>query len=188
MGAKRDFSCCILHTPLRDKSDIWNRLGAESSVNWFRKEHISQNWYPKFEQFDWLISKLILLWPNQNTFKFGKLVFYEINEQMILPPRYIRSKKKSKQKKHQQRRSTWRVLNRRITLNFKIIATSFLDDVIMLPWKLQDTDRAGGGGGAVFEASMTIRILNMWLFSTLKNGMGKLNYFAWYFKKQFNEL
>ena len=143
MGAKRDFSCCILHTPLRDKSDIWNRLGAESSVNWFHKEHISQNWYPKFEQFDWLISKLILLWPNQNTFKFGKLVFYESNEQMILPPRYIRSKKKSKQKKHQQRRSTWRVLNRRITLNFKIIATSFLDDVIMLPWKLQNITDSG---------------------------------------------
>ena len=62
---------------------------------------------------------------------------------MILPPRYIRSKKKSTQKKHQQRRSTWRVLNRRITLNFKIIATSFLDDVIMLPWKLQNITDSG---------------------------------------------
>ena len=29
---------------------------------------ISQNWFLKFEQFDWLISKLILLSPNQNAF------------------------------------------------------------------------------------------------------------------------
>ena len=41
---------------------------------------------PLFEQFDWLISKLISISPNQNACLLGKLVFYEINEQIILHP------------------------------------------------------------------------------------------------------
>ena len=47
---------------------------AFALVDWFRK-----NYFFKFEQFDWLMSKLILLSPNQNAYiweiSFGKLVF-----------------------------------------------------------------------------------------------------------------
>ena len=38
---------------------------AESSVNWFRKKLIYQNWFPKFKHFDWVIAKLVLILANQ---------------------------------------------------------------------------------------------------------------------------
>ena len=35
---------------------------------WISSKLITENWFPKFEHFDWTISKLISLLPNQNTY------------------------------------------------------------------------------------------------------------------------
>ena len=40
----------------------WNViLRTESSINWFCKKLISQNWFPKSKHLDWVIGKLVLL-------------------------------------------------------------------------------------------------------------------------------
>ena len=57
---------------------------AESSVNWFRKKLIYQNWFPKFKHFDWVIAKLVLILAKQkaqiweNT--YWEISFYVINQ------------------------------------------------------------------------------------------------------------
>ena len=45
-----------------------HRHRVESSIKWF-----FQNYLPKFEHFDWLISKLISLLPNQNACEISLL-------------------------------------------------------------------------------------------------------------------
>ena len=51
---------------------------AESSVNWFRKKLIYQNWFPKFKHFDWVIAKLVLIWANKNA-GIREISFYGIS-------------------------------------------------------------------------------------------------------------
>ena len=49
---------------------------------------ISQNWYPKFEHFDWLIAKLVFILANQNA-QISEISFYEVNLEIILPLIYL---------------------------------------------------------------------------------------------------
>ena len=49
---------------------------------------ISQNSYPKFEHFDWLIAKLVFILANQNA-QISEISFYEVNLEIILPLIYL---------------------------------------------------------------------------------------------------
>ena len=62
----------------------WNViLRTESSINWFCKKLISQNWFPKSKHFDWVIAKISFDISQSKCSNLGnqfwKIRFYKIN-------------------------------------------------------------------------------------------------------------
>ena len=51
---------------------------------WISSKLITENWFPKFEHFDWLIVKLVLVLDNQNA-QIWEISFAKINLEIILP-------------------------------------------------------------------------------------------------------